>query len=167
MSVSFADAVFGFEKEIKIDSGKVNIKVPAGIREGMEMRFPGHGMAGPQNTPAGDLLISFHVEAPAEFIFYEENILVRQEIDFVQATLGDTIEVPVVDLDSKTGIGKAKLKIPEGTQYGSRFALRGKGMPRVRGKGQGDIVVEILIKTPKKVTRDQKEALERYRQSSK
>jgi molecular chaperone DnaJ len=165
MSVPFADAVFGFEKEIKVESGKVNIKVPAGIKEGTEMRFPGHGMPGPNNTPAGDLVIAFHVEAPAEFNFFDENILIRQEIDFVQATLGDNIEIPVVDLNNKTGLGTAKLKIPEGTQYGARFVVRGKGMPRLRGRGQGDIVVEVFIRIPKKLSRHQKEILEKYKQS--
>lgn len=163
MSISFAEAVFGFEKEIKIESGKVSIKVPAGIREGTELRFQGHGMPGPQGAQTGDLLISFHVDAPAEFNFFEENILIRKEIDFVQATIGDTVEIPVVDLSSKSGLGIAKLKIPEGTQYGSRFAIRGKGMPKLRSRGQGDVVVEVFIRIPKKLSKQQREFLEKYR----
>ncbi len=163
MSVSFAEAVFGFEKEIKIESGKVSIKVPAGIREGTELRFQGHGMPGPQGAQTGDLLISFHVQAPVEFNFFEENILIRREIDFVQATIGDNIDIPVVDLSSKNGLGTAKLKIPEGTQYGSRFLIRGKGMPKLRHRGQGDVVVEVFIKIPKKLSRQQRELLEKYK----
>jgi molecular chaperone DnaJ len=92
-------------------------------------------------------------------------ILVKKEIDYVQAILGDTIEIPVVDLNSKTGIGKANLKIPEGTQYGAKFLMRGKGMPKLKAKGQGDVIVQVYMITPKKISKEQRELLEKYRQS--
>ncbi len=166
IKISFAEAVFGMEKEVKVESGSVKIKIPSGIKSGMELRFADKGMPGPQGTPPGDLFLTVHIEAPQEFDFYDEYILVKKEISFVQAILGDNVEVPVVDLKSKNGIGTAKLKIPEGTQYGARFIIRGKGMPKLKGRGQGDVLVQVYMVTPKKVSRDQKDLLQKYMQVS-
>lgn len=164
MRITFADAVFGLEKEIKIESGKVKIKIPAGVRDGMELRFPGYGAPAPQNGQPGDLFISLQIETPKDFEFFDEHILIKKEIDFVQASLGDNIEVPVVDVTSSSGVGTAKLRIPEGTQYGTKFLIRGKGMPRFKEHGQGDVVVQVFIVIPKKLSREQKDLLEKYRQ---
>jgi len=100
---------------------------------------------------------------PKEFEVYGDDILVKKDIDFTDAVLGTTIEVPVVDLSSKTGLGTAKMKIPEGTQFGSRYMLKGKGLPKYRGRGQGNIVVQIHIIFPKRVSKAQRDLLERYK----
>ncbi len=163
INITFAEAVFGMEKNVNVESGKVTIKIPAGVRNGMELRFAEKGMPGPQGTPPGDLFLTVNIEAPNEFEFYDDVLLVKKQIDFVQAALGDTVDIPVVDLNSKTGIGFAKLKIPEGTQYGTKFMMRGKGMPKLKSKGQGDVIVQVYMVTSKKLSRDQRELLEKYK----
>jgi len=166
MDIDLKDAVFGLEKEINIESGKVKIKIPAGIRSGMEVKFPGKGMPSIQKgSPAGDLYINIRVKTPKNIDILRETVVVKKEIDFSQAVLGDTIEVPIIDLDNKNALGKAKLKIPSGTQHGTKFALRGKGMPRVRLRGRGDVIVQVFINIPKRLNRKQKDLLEKYKQT--
>jgi len=80
----------------------------------------------------------------------------------IDAALGNIIEVSVVDLEKKDGVGKAKLKIPGGTQYGARFLIKGKGMPKLHGRGQGNVIVQILIKIPERLSREQRELLEKF-----
>lgn len=162
LQLSFSEAVFGMEREISIESGKMKIKVPAGVRDGIEMRFESKGMPGPEGTPPGDAYITLRVVAPKEFKVAGDDILVRAEIDFVVASLGGSINVPVVDTKTKSGIGSVEFKIPAGTQFGSRFVLRGKGMPRLRSKGFGDAYIDVIIKTPTKISKKQKELLEQY-----
>lgn len=164
MRVDFADAIHGFERDISVESGKVKVKVPAGIRDGTEIRFPDKGMPGPDKTPPGDLFITFRVHSPAEFRVVGENIGIALEVDFVQAILGDNVEITVVDPSSKDGLGKKKLKIPAGTQHGGQIRLKGYGMPKIRSTGQGDIVVQIFVNIPKKLSRKQKQLLEEYKE---
>jgi DnaJ-class molecular chaperone len=165
MHIEFREAVFGLEKEISIDSGKVTIKIPAGIRDGSEIRFSGKGMAGPNNLPNGDLYITVRYKSPSEFEIHGANILVVKEIDFILATLGGELEIPVIDTTTKNGIDKTKLKIPAGTQYGTRFLVRSKGMPRVQASGQGDAIVQVIVVIPKSLNRKQKKVLEDYKNS--
>ncbi|MFA6981508.1 MAG: DnaJ C-terminal domain-containing protein [Patescibacteria group bacterium] len=163
MRVDFADAIHGAEKTINIESGHVTVKIPRGVRTGTEMRFPGRGMPGPDGTPAGDLFISFRVDTPDNFQRVGDNLGVVEEIDFVQAVLGDTVDVTVVDPDSPSGLGKAKLKVPSGTQPGTQFRLSGKGMPRLSGSSRGDVIVQVMIKIPQRLSKQQKRVLEEYR----
>ena len=163
MQISFVDCVKGVEREVKVESGSFKIKIPAGVHDGVEVKYTGKGMPGPANTPNGDLFITFRVKSPSEFQIAGADIGVGVEIDFVQATLGDVVEIPVVDFDNKTGIGTAKLKIPEGTQYGTKFKLSNKGMPKLQGTGRGDAYIQVFIKIPKKITRKQKQLLEDYK----
>ncbi len=165
MYVPFVDAVVGAEKNVKIEGGEVKVRIPAGIRDGNEMRFTGKGMAGPNGVPNGDLFITFRVEMPKEFERYDDNLLNTIEIDFVQAALGDVVEVNIVDSKSSTGIGKGNLKIPAGTQSGVSFRLKDKGMPRLGGKGNGDVVVQVFVKIPTKLSKKQKELLEQFKKS--
>lgn len=162
LMIDFKDAVFGLEKNINIDSGKVRIKIPQGVRNGTEMRFAGKGMPGPSGLPPGDLFLTIRMNKPKDFDIFRDTVLVKKEIDFTQAILGDVIEIPAIDLKSKSGVGKTKLKIPSGTQHGTRFVVRNKGMPKLRGRGQGDVLVEVSIKIPKKLTRNQRKILEQY-----
>jgi len=80
----------------------------------------------------------------------------------VEAALGTVVEVPVIDLQSENGLGKTKLKIPGGTQYGSRFLIKGRGMPKLHGRGQGNVIVQILIKIPQRLNKKQRELLENF-----
>ncbi len=163
MRVSFADAVHGAEKTIKVESGSIKVKIPQGVRNGTEIKYRGKGMPGPNKAPAGDLYITFRVETPKEFQRVGDNLGTTIEIDFVQAALGDKVEVPIVNLNSKSGIGKTKLKIPQGTQPRTQFRLRGKGMPRLSGNGRGDVIVEVFVKIPKRLSKKQRNLLEKYR----
>jgi len=162
MVIDFKDALFGFEKEINAESGKVLIKIPGGVRDGTELRFAGKGMPGETGMPSGDLFLTLRVKYPSEFRVMNENLVVTANVDFVEATLGAEIEIPIIDLSKANGLGKVKLKIPAGTQYGATFMVRGKGWPRVSRKGQGDVLVQVLIKTPGKLSREQKDLLEKY-----
>ena len=164
MRVDFKDAIFGAEKEVKVESGNIKIKVPQGVRDGTEMRFPNKGLPGPDNLPPGDLFISFKVSTPQEFKRAGDNLGLFYELNFVQAIIGDVIDIPVIDLSKADGIGKTKLKIPQGTQTNTQFLVRGKGMPRLNGRGQGDIIVQTNIKIPERLTKQQKEMLQKYRE---
>lgn len=163
LHVDFIDAVKAAERTVDVESGKLAIKIPRGARNGTELRFAGKGMPGPGNAPAGDLYISLRVKTPKEFRRVGDNLATAVEIDFVQAALGDTIDVPIVDPEKRTGVGKAKLKIPVGTQPGIQIRVRGKGMPRLRGSGKGDVIVQVFVKIPKRLNRKQKQLLEKYK----
>ncbi|MBP8960648.1 DnaJ domain-containing protein [Patescibacteria group bacterium] len=163
MRIDFADAVHGAEKEINVESGRVKVKIPQGVRSGTEMKFAGKGMPGPNGLPPGDLYITFRVQTPPYFERSGDNLGTLVEIDFAQAALGDEVEIPVVDEGSKSGIGKAKLKIPQGTQHGTQIRVRGKGMPKLGGSGKGDLIVEVRVKIPQRLSREQRRVLEEYR----
>lgn len=166
LRIDFSDAVKGNETEIRGESGPVKIRIPKGIRDGTEIRFEGKGMPGPDNLPNGDLYITFRVNTPKEFQRAGDNLGTLVELDFTQAILGDTIDVPVIDEKSKSGMGHAKLKIPAGTQPNTQFRLKGKGMPRLQGSGYGDIIVQVAITIPKKINSKQKRLLEEYSKSN-
>jgi len=163
MHVDFADAVHGTERAVSIESGKVSVKIPKGVRSGTEMRFSGKGMPGPDGAPSGDLFITFRVSTPAHFQRVGDNLGIALEIDFVQAILGDVVDVSIVDPDAKDSLGTARLKIPSGTQHGAQFRLRGKGMPSLHRSGRGDVIVQVFVKLPKRVNRKQRNLLEDYK----
>ncbi|KKU31998.1 MAG: Chaperone protein DnaJ [candidate division WWE3 bacterium GW2011_GWA1_46_21] len=162
LNVDFADAVRGAEKVVSVESGKVTIKIPAGVRNGTELRFEGRGLPGPNGMSPGDLYITARVTTPAHFQRADDDLATAIELDFAQAALGAVVEVPVVDATSHTGVGTAKLKIPAGTQPGTQFRLKAKGMPKLRGAGVGDVFVSVFVKIPKKLSREQKRLLEEY-----
>lgn len=164
LEIDFADAVKGAQKTIKVETGELTIKIPQGARDGTELRFAGRGLPGPGGTPAGDLFITLRVATPKEFQDRSgDDLGILLQLDFVTAILGGLVDIPVVDSGSPTGISKTQLKIPTGTQHGTRFSVRGKGMPRLNGRGNGDIIVQVSIKIPANINRRQKELLESYR----
>lgn len=130
----------------------IKVKIPAGIDNGETIRLSGHGEAGVKGAPAGDLYLKIRVNPDIKFKRDGYNILSKAEISFAQAALGDKIKVDTVD-------GPVKLKIPEGAQSGKVFRLSGRGIPRLRGGGRGDHLVEIIVKTPTGLSRKQKEML--------
>ena len=134
---------------------KVEIKVPAGIDDGQTINKPGGGNAGANGGPAGDLLVSIIVRPHPRFERDGTSVLLEQEISYAQAALGAEIEVPTLD-------GKVKLSIPEGTQPGAVFRLKGKGIPYLRGSGRGDQFVSVTVKVPKNLTSSQKELLRQF-----
>ncbi len=162
LHIDFKDAIFGVEKIVNVESGKVKIKIPAGVRNGTEIRFSGKGMPGPKDVPPGDLLLTLRLKLPGEFRRIGDTLGIVAEIDMAQAALGDIIEVPVVDLQNSTGLGKAKLKIPAGTQAGTQIRLKGKGLPRLNRDGRGDVIVQVMVKIPSKLSKKKKKLLEEY-----
>ena len=165
LQLDFVDAIRGTEKTVNIESGKITIKIPQGVTDGVEMRFPGKGMPGPNNVPAGDLYITIRIKTPPQFTRYGNHLGVGIELDYTQLVLGDVVEVPVIDMDQPSGVGRAKLKVPAGTQPGTQLRIRGKGMPGLQGRSQGDVIVQIFVKIPQKVNKKQKDLLEEYKKT--
>lgn len=131
---------------------KIHVKIPAGVDEGQQIRIAGKGEPGVNGGPPGDLFIVFRVK-PHEFFERDgDDIYCVMPCTFPQVALGDEIEVPTLH-------GKVKLKIPAGTQTGTSFRLRGKGIQNVRGYGHGDQHVKIRVVTPKKLSERQKNLL--------
>lgn len=132
---------------------KLTVKIPAGIATGQRLRLAGEGEAGAQGGPAGDLYVVVHV---AEHEFFQRdgnNLHCEVPLSFPTLALGGDITVPGID-------GDESLRIPEGTQPGTTFKVKGKGMPDVSGRGQGDLLVTVQAVTPKKLTKDQRKLLE-------
>ena len=134
---------------------KIEVNIPAGIDDGQTISKPGGGNAGVNGGPAGDLLVTVIVRPHPRFERDGTSVLLEQEISYAQAALGSEVEVPTLD-------GKVKLNIPEGTQPGAVFRLRGKGIPYLRGGGRGDQFVTVNIKVPKNLTSSQKELLRQF-----
>ena len=134
---------------------KVNVSVPAGIDDGQTISLRGQGSAGANGGPQGDLLVSVIVRPHARFEREGNSVLLQQDISYAQAALGAEIEVPTLD-------GRVKLNIPEGTQPGAMFRLRGKGIPYLRGGGRGDQFVTVNVAVPKNMTSSQKELLRQF-----
>jgi len=162
LHVEFKDAVHGLEKTINVESGKVKVKIPAGVHNGTEIRFTGKGMAGPNGAPAGDLFLTIRVKLPSQFRRLGNTLGTVVEIDMVQAALGDTVEVWIVDMKRDDGLGKVKVKIPAGTQPGIQIRLRGKGFPVINRNKRGDVIVQVLVKIPKNLSKKQKDSLKDY-----
>lgn len=138
---------------------KINVKIPAGVDDGQQLRVSGQGEPGINGGPPGDLYVVFHVK-PHEFFERDgDHIYCEMPITFVQACLGDEIEVPTMH-------GKVKQKIPAGTQTDTTFRLKGKGVPNVRGYGIGDQFVKVKIVTPTKLTEKQKQLLSDFAEIS-
>ena len=132
---------------------QLTVKIPAGIAHGQRLRLHGEGEAGTAGGPAGDLYVFIEV-AEHEFFRREANHLACEiSLNFTTLALGGSIDVPTLD-------GKESYKIPEGTQSGTTFRLRGKGMPDVSGRGRGDLFFTVQAVTPKKLTKEQRAALE-------
>lgn len=127
----------------------VKVNVPAGVEDGQQMRLSGQGEAGSNGGPYGDLYVVFRVEESDIFDRDGSEIYYELPLNFVQAALGDEVNVPTVH-------GNVKLKIPAGTQTGTNFRLRGKGAPKLRGNGNGDQQVKVKLITPKNLNEEQK-----------
>ena len=134
---------------------KIEVNIPAGIDDGQTISKTGAGNAGLNGGPNGDLLVSVTVRPHARFERDGTSVLLQQELSYAQAVLGAEIEVPTID-------GKVKLTIPEGTQPGAVFRLRGKGIPYLRGSGRGDQFITVTIKVPKNLNSSQKELLRQF-----
>ena len=131
----------------------VDANVPAGVEDGTRIRYQGQGDFGPGGAPAGDLYVVLHVKEHSFFEREGKDLYCSMPISFTQAALGDEIVIPTLD-------GDHRLKVPEGTQSGTTFRIRGKGLPALQSSGKGDLFVKIRVQTPSRLSRRQRELLE-------
>ncbi len=138
---------------------KLEVKIPPGVDTGSRLRVTGEGEAGEKGGPPGDLYVQIYVKPHSIFTRHENDIVMEAKISFTQAALGDEIIVPTLD-------GKAKMKIPPGTQNGEIFRLRGKGFPSLHISGKGDELVRIKVEVPTKLNDRQKQLLREFAEAS-
>ena len=138
----------------------LTVDVPPGVEEGTRIRLSGEGAGGVNGGPPGDLYIFLSVAEHAIFQRDGHSLHCRAPVSFITASLGGTIEVPTLDG------GRAKVAIPEGTQGGRQFRLKGKGMPVLRSAQRGDLYIEVAVETPVKLTKRQKELLREFETAS-
>ncbi len=134
---------------------KIKVGIPKGVDTGFKIQLRGEGEAGTNGGPPGDLFVAIHVMHHDTFTREENNLITSAKISFVQAALGAEIEVPTVD-------GTEKLTIPPETQYGEQFRIRGKGVPYYNHYGSGDLIVQIRIRTPTRLTAKEREILSQF-----
>ena len=137
----------------------VKVNVPAGVEEGARILYSGEGEAGLYGGPPGDLYVVLHAKEHPFFERDGKDIYCVVPISFPQAALGTEIQVPTLD-------GEHTLKVPEGTQTGTTFKVRGKGVPVLNGRGRGDLHIEVKVQTPAKLNHRQRELLEELRTST-
>src|SRR5213075_3551369 len=138
----------------------LSVNVPAGVEDGTRIRLAGEGEAGLRGGPQGDLYIFLSLSPHPFFQRDGADLHCRVPISMVTASLGGGFDVPTIDG------GKTRVKVPDGTQSGRRFRLVAKGMPVLRARESGDMYVQVLVETPQKLTRRQKELLQEFEQQS-
>jgi len=134
------------------ESSKIAVDIPAGVDDGMRVRLAGEGEAGAHGGPSGNLYVILHVKPHRYFQRRDSDVLLNINISIAQAALGDHVMVPTLD-------GEEELTVPAGTQAGSVFRLRGKGVPRLRGSGRGDQIVVVNVAVPTHLDEQQRELL--------
>jgi molecular chaperone DnaJ len=134
----------------------LSVNIPAGVEDGTRIRLAGEGEAGVRGGPPGDLYIFLSIGAHAFFQREAADLHCRVPVSMVTAALGGEFEVPTIDG------GKTKVKVPEGTQSGRRFRLAGKGMPVLRARQCGDMYVQVVVETPQKLTKKQRDLLAEF-----
>ncbi len=131
---------------------KLHVKVPAGVEQDTRIRYGGEGDAGRWGGPSGDLYVMLEVKAHKFFERDGDDLHCVVPVSFPQAALGTELEIETLE-------GKEKLKVPEGTQSGRELRLRGKGVPHLNSHGKGDLIIEVRVQTPSKLSRQQKDLL--------
>mgnify|MGYP001257489646 FL=1 len=139
-------------------SKRLSVTIPKGVDDGTRIRLAGKGEAGSRGASSGDLYLFINVYSHELFKRSDENLFFECPISIADAALGTSIEIPTIDG------GKAKIKIPSGTQSGKQFRLKGKGMPLMRGSGTGDLYVQVNTEVPVSLNKEQKELLEKFRE---
>lgn len=136
----------------------VEVKVPAGVDDGQYLRLAGQGEASENGGQTGDLYVVISIREHPVFERHENDLFCKTVISIPTAVLGGSVEVPTIT-------GKAKMQIPPGTQSHTVFRLKGQGMPKLHGRGRGDQFVKVVVKTPEKMTKEQKELMERLKKT--
>lgn len=138
---------------------KIKFKIPQGIDHGQTISIRGEGEPGKKGGPKGDLYITIFVKKSSTFKRDGDNIICDIPITYTQAVLGAEIDVPTPD---KTGI---KYKIPEGTQTGTSFTIREKGFKNIQGRGTGNLIFNVVVDVPKRLTKEQRDLIEKLAQT--
>ena len=142
----------------KVQSNEnVSVKIPKGVDDGTRIRVSNKGEAGTKGGSNGDLYLFVSIESHSIFKRSDENLFYELPVTFSDAALGTTVEVPSIDG------GRSKIKIPQGTQHGKQFRLKGKGMPILRGSTHGDLYIRIVTEVPTSLTKRQKELLQEFK----
>ena len=170
LSITLEEAYTGKKQDIKFStsercggqgkkqaSKRLSVTIPKGVDDGTRIRLSGKGEAGSRGASNGDLYLFINVESHELFKRSEVNLFFEFPISFTDAALGTIIEIPTIDG------GKAKIKIPDGTQSGKQFRLKGKGMPFMRRGDYGDLYVQVNTEVPVSLNKEQKELLEKFR----
>ncbi len=132
---------------------KISVKIPAGVDDGAQIRLSGEGEAGPRGGEYGNLYVVLGVAAHQRFERVEDHILLELPVNIAQAALGSRVTIPTLD-------GDWELEVPEGTQSGDEFVLRGKGVPHLRGAGRGDMLIRATVVVPEGLNENQRRLLE-------
>ena len=132
----------------------VSVNIPAGVDEGSRLRLRGEGEHGPQGIPPGDLYVFIHVESDVFFHREGHDVICRLNLSFSQAALGADVEVPLLDEQTKV------ISVKAGTQSGEMIRIHGAGIPHIRGHGRGTLIIQLVVETPKKTNKRQKEILQ-------
>lgn len=145
----------------KCNNGRVRrqhermVRVPAGVDNGRRIHLVGEGDAGLLGGPAGDCYLIINIQPHEHFERHEDDLYCQTPISFTKAALGGTLTVPIIN-------GTEEIKIPEGTQSGQEFVLRGKGVPNLRGRAKGDLHIVVQVEVPTKLTQEQKAILKQF-----
>jgi len=140
-------------------NNKIQIKIPPGVDMGSKLRIRGEGEPGERGGPSGDLFIFIYVEPHDFFLREGDEIVCQIPISFPQAALGAEMEIPTLN-------GKKTISIPKGTESGEIFRIKGEGFPKLKGYGRGDQLVQVIVKTPKNLTKRQEEILREFEEAS-
>ena len=134
---------------------QIKVKIPAGVKDGTRIRLKGKGQAGTRGGPAGDLEVVTRVAPSRLYTRKGDDLEIEVPVTFAEAALGAQVEVPTID-------GRLKLKVPAGSQDGRLLRIPGKGAPRLKGSGRGDLIARVRVQVPTDLSADQREALEAY-----
>ena len=133
---------------------RLKVKIPAGVTDGAQMRLSGEGDAGLRGGPAGNLYVDIAVRPHELFLRDGNDLILPLHLNVAQAALGATVEIPGINGHDQP------LNIPAATQHGHEFRLRGEGVPHLRGRGRGDMRVQVVVEVPTKLTSEQRELFE-------
>ena len=151
-------AALGAELDVLTFDGLHTVKIPEGVAEGTSLKISGSGQAGVRGSPAGDLFVVLHVSADKRFSREEHDLYLDEKISIPQAAMGAEIQVPTME-------EPVTMKIPPGTQSGALFRLSDRGMPRLNGRGHGDLFVRVAVEIPKALNAKQKDLLRELAQT--